>query len=566
MLAFLVTAAGVHSLAAQSVRGQLVDKTNGTAISGAFVVLLDQRGQEVTRVLTGDAGTFLLRAPGPGTYRLQSKRIGFHVAASPAFTLADGQVLAYRLEVEAIPVELPPVVVAGRPQCGTRGKAGTVVAQLWEDAREALAAVKWTQGQRWYRYALDLYDRDLDAQGRRVRRERAWSRTGAWETPFRSLPAESLAVVGYVVGDDRSGHTFYGPDPNVLLSDTFLRAHCFSARQGTGSDSGLVGLAFEPAPGRRLADIRGVLWVNRRTAELRDLEFRYVHLPASLAQGASGGNEDFMRLQNGAWLVLRWVIRMPLVTKTVDPTGRISPSFTVDGYHETGGQVSAIQSPDGALVYAGDRAILDGVVVDSSRGGLPLPGAVVSLVGTSYTAHADRDGRFDLSAPIEGTYGVTFSHPRLDSLGGVAPPHAVTLTRGARTTVTLAVPPASQLVGALCPEGLADSELVIVGLVSRGRDRVPVPRAAVHATWQVFGRALGLLTAQPWTASVTADGAGHYVLCGVPATRVTLRADSGEARSRAVVLRFAAGGVWIDERLFRSVRGQIWMEDLGLAP
>ena len=83
----LLTLAVTAPLRGQSVRGQLVDKTNGAAISGAFVVLVDQGGQEVARVLTGDAGTFLLRAPAPGTYRLQSKRIGFRMTASQPFAL-----------------------------------------------------------------------------------------------------------------------------------------------------------------------------------------------------------------------------------------------------------------------------------------------------------------------------------------------------------------------------------------------------------------------------------------------------------------------------------------------
>jgi Carboxypeptidase regulatory-like domain len=565
-LVALAALAGAPGVLAQSVRGQLVDQANGVAISGAFVVLVDQGEREVARGLTDEAGAFLLRAPGPGTYRLQSRRIGFRMTASPPFSLAAGQTLTYRLTVAAVPAELPPVVVEGRPQCGTSGEAGTVVAQLWEDTREALAAVKWTQKQHWYAYSVDLYDRDLDADARRVRRQRTWTSTGASETPFRSIPAESLATVGYVVGDDHEGRTFYGPDPDVLLSDTFLDSHCFTARQGAGADSGLVGLAFAPAPGRRLADVQGVLWVSRRSAELRKLEFTYVNLPPSLLQGTSGGSEDFLRLQTGAWVILRWVIRMPLVSEVVDPSGRIAPHFTVRGYHETGGQVSTIRSPGGALVYAGEQAILDGVVVDSSRGGRPLAGALVALAGTPYAARADSAGHFQLSAPVEGLYGVVFSHPRLDSLGGLLAPRSVTLTRGGRATITLVVPAESLAISQLCPEGVADSERVIIGVVTHGPRGARAPGAAVHATWQVFGGGQGRLTAQPWTASVAADSAGHYVLCGVPAVRVTLRADAGTAKSHPVLLRFGAGGVWIDERLFHSIQGRIWMEDLVLVP
>jgi Carboxypeptidase regulatory-like domain len=565
-LALLVLAA-TPPLAAQSVRGELVDKTNGTAIDGAFVVLVDQHDQEVARALTGDAGSFLLRAPQPGTYRLQSRRIGFRVAASPAFTLSDGQELAYRLEVEAIPAELPPVVVEGRPQCGTSGDAGTVVAQLWDDAREALAAVQWTAGRRWYDMAIDLYERDLNADGRRVVRERSWSRRGSWQTPFRSISADSLAAVGYVVGNDRAGYMFYAPDPDVLLSEKFLDTHCFSAREGKGADSGLVGLSFAPAPRHRAADVRGVLWLARRTAELRKLEFQYVNVPPSLRETNAGGREDFLRLQTGAWVIMRWDIRMPDMAEVMDPAGRISPHFTVQGYHVTGGHVSAIRSSGGALVYAEGQAILEGVVVDSTRSSRPLAGAVVGLAGTDYATRTDSDGHFEVSAPMDGTYDVVFQHPRLDSLGGRAPPHSVTLTRGRRTQVTLAVPPEARLARALCPTGLADSEVVIVGRVTGGLHRIAVAGATVRATWQVYDQALGLVTAQPWTASVTTDSTGHYVLCGVPATtRLSLQADSGRVTGRAVTLRFGGGGVWIGAGAFRSLTGPIWMQELGLAP
>jgi hypothetical protein len=361
-------------LVAQSVRGQLIDRTNGFAIGGAFVVLVGEQGNEVARALTSADGTFLLQAPGAGTYRLQSKRIGYRVSDSPPLQLAAGQTLEYRLEVEEVAAQLPPVVVTGRPRCGSRGEQGTAVAQLWEDTREALAEVRWTQGQGTRRYSLDLYERDVDPDSRHVQRERAWTKTGRSETPFRSLPAESLVVGGYIVGDERAGETYYAPDADVLLSDAFLDTHCFTAREGTGNDSGYVGLAFEPAPHRSLPDIRGVLWVSRRTGELRNLEYQYMHLPRGVPEGLPGGAVDFMRLENGAWIVLRWVIRMPRMGQLVDQSRHSQPIFRVLGYRETGGQVSAIRSSDGTLEYSAAQAILDGTVVDSSMFGRPLSG------------------------------------------------------------------------------------------------------------------------------------------------------------------------------------------------
>src|SRR5574341_251420 len=170
--------AGAVPLPAQAVRGQLVDQGNGFPIGGAFVVLLDQAGGEVARVLTGPDGTFLLRAPAPGTYRLQSKRIGFRVSHSPPLALAEGQTIGFRLHVEAVPTRLPPVVVEGHPQCGTRGEEGTAVARLWEEVREALAAVRWTAGQRALRYTVESFERDFGAVGSRVLKEQRSTRSG----------------------------------------------------------------------------------------------------------------------------------------------------------------------------------------------------------------------------------------------------------------------------------------------------------------------------------------------------------------------------------------------------
>src|SRR4029453_5669250 len=80
--------------------------------------------------------------------------------------------------------------------------------------------------------------------------------------PFVSVPAAQLSANGYV-RQGSTENTYFAPDAAVLLSDEFLRDHCFRLRQGEGRREGLIGLGFEPVRGRNKPDIAGTLWIDR---------------------------------------------------------------------------------------------------------------------------------------------------------------------------------------------------------------------------------------------------------------------------------------------------------------
>ena len=364
-------------LDAQTVRGQLVDSITRTPLGGAFLTLVDRDGQERARAITDASGQFTLVAPGPGTYHLRSKRIGFRPYVSPALSLNSGETTTYHAAIDPIPVPLKEVVVAGKRQCHVdgEGEAGTSVAALWEEIREALAAVAWAAGSSGYWYELTHFERQLtsSATPKRGTRDSVWREVGYHQQPFRSVPAVQLMSDGYVVvGDD--GWTFYGPDATVLLSDPFLTTHCFE----TKSEKGLVGLAFSPASGREPPDIKGTLWVNRENAELKYLEFTYVRLPQLLKAPEAGGRVEFMRVPSGEWIVSDWVIRMPIA-------GMVSGAYQtavprVVGYHETRGAVSQIKTRAGAVVYrsaAADTMQAPGAPVATTIAAIPVSASTV---------------------------------------------------------------------------------------------------------------------------------------------------------------------------------------------
>jgi hypothetical protein len=156
-------------------------------------------------------------------------------------------------------------------------------------------------------------------------------------------------VNGYVVVDG-DGWTDYGPDAEVLLSDIFLRTHCFETR----AEKGLVGLAFTPARGRNLPDVKGTLWVDPDNAELRYLEFTYTRIPERLNAPKAGGRVEFMRVPNGAWIVRDWVIRMPIAQVVAGAYNTSAPR--VVGYREAGGSAVEIKTENGTVVYRADAS------------------------------------------------------------------------------------------------------------------------------------------------------------------------------------------------------------------
>lgn len=340
VLALLATLAAAPSTAAQVVHGELREEGTGTAVSGAFVVLVDDAGRTTAAALSDGSGGFALAAPHPGRYAVRAERVGYAVTASAPLELGAGETVPLRLTTAARPVLLQGVVAKGDSRgCQVRPGAGSAAA-VWEEARKALAAAAWTQEQELVRFALVRRIREMDLR-MRVTREAAMPEMRVGSRPFESPPARLLADSGYVFA--RTDGTMYtAPDARVLLSDEFLDLHCFQVEPGQGDQAGHVGLAFLPVRGRGAADIAGTIWLDARTSELRHLEFRYVGLRMRGPTERLGGRVEFERLPTGAWIVRRWWIRTPVVA--LEQAQRM-PARRVErvvGFREIGGEVTEV--------------------------------------------------------------------------------------------------------------------------------------------------------------------------------------------------------------------------------
>lgn len=520
LAAALLTAAA--PAAAQTVHGTLVDSA-GTAVGQVLVALVDPSGRQRGAALTTSAGEFTIRAPAGGRYSLRAERVGYATVTSPAFDLAEGDVREQRMVASSRPVTLQALVITPRARrCAVRPGAGVATATLWEEARKALVAAEYSsRAGLWY--DVVRWERDVDAGNGAVTRDLRRTSGGVSELPFVSVPPEELSRFGFIRRFPDDSLVYAAPDAAVLLSDAFLDDHCF--RTTTGEDPRLVGLEFEPVHGRTVPDVTGVLWLDRATAELRKVEYRYVNGPAESRERGVGGTVEFERLHDGPWIVRRWAIRMPIAEilnkRRVGIDSR-SPvrrdELRLLALREAGGEVTSARPlvngvPGRPIGSSGAApAVVEGVVWDSIARA-PLAGARVFLSGTAVEATTGPDGRYRLEAPAAGSYTVAFSAPELGPVSAAVPTRLVAAEAGRTVRADLAVPAAPRVAAALCP---ATALRIHRGLVTGRVMGIPADSVTVRASWQQVSMTASVLQGRGDFVETRPDASGFYVICGVP--------------------------------------------------
>lgn len=328
---------------AQTVVGTAVAASVDEPVAGAFVVLLDEAGGERDRTLTGQRGAFRLRAVTPGRYRIRLERIGFENVVTEAFDVGVDEVVSRRVEVTTRPIVLANISVdAGEPRCGTPAAEALELNRVWQEARKALQATAWTDRQTYYRFDALIVRQSLDTDGDPLAPADYEPIRIYGRHPFRSIGAEDLALGGWVQSQGGRGIKFYGPDAEILLSESFLRRHCFRLVRDDSGRRRLIGVAFEPLPDRGVPDISGVLWVDRLTAELDRLEYRYVNLRLPVESELLGGRVEFDHLPDGGWIVRRWEIVTPQADLVSSGGNRRRQRVRLSGYALEGQLVQAV--------------------------------------------------------------------------------------------------------------------------------------------------------------------------------------------------------------------------------
>lgn len=516
---------------AQDVRVEVVEASTGKPIVGANVSLLDSAAAiSLGGGFSDQSGRTDLRAPARGPYRVRADKVGYDTWTSVQLQLGDRPVL---VRVGMAPTRTPaPIMPRSETACQQLTGPGTPAGDLWVELKKALTASAMTEAQGLVPLDVDLYERVLD-RNLAIVSERAEQRTRISRRPVTGISWDQVDSAKR--GEASNNDVYRAPDAATMLSDQFVRSHCYAAIRGYGPETGLTGLEFKPARVAAQPELTGVLWLDPKANALRSLSFDYVNLPIPLRIARTTGRVEFQQLAGGQWIVPRWYIRMPRIAR-LNSTDVGSPAVSRDtlvGYQEVGGaarpagtppvSTGAAAAPSPASAPAVDsppaarQSMLTGIVYDSTTG-RALSGVQVSTGGGRFKTQTRSGGGYELA--IDGALNdtIVFEHPRLRLFHIAERLQPISMQAGAHGRASVIIPSYESLRKRLCGQNETGTEAqgFMAGYVRDAAGR-PVPRAHVWATWQILwveqnGRLVS--TNQQRTVETDSNSDGSYMMCG----------------------------------------------------
>src|SRR5207237_8055747 len=119
-----------------------------------------------------------------------------------------------------------------------------------------------------------------------------------------------------------------------------------------------------------------------------------------------GGHIEFMRLPNGAWVIARWSIMMPVLERVTSGThlarGIETSELKLAEIRVEGGELSVVRRGRDTL-WARRPIVLRGTVRDSLSN-TPAYAARVMIVGTTFAAATDSLGAFVIEGLLPGDF------------------------------------------------------------------------------------------------------------------------------------------------------------------
>lgn len=109
----LIPLAATRSAEAQRLSGRLLDLVTNQPISYGMVTLMPAEGRGNRAVLADNEGNWSIEVPGPGSYYVAAKRLGYQPWVSGPITIGPQDDLHSAFRLRPLPVMLDPVEVSG---------------------------------------------------------------------------------------------------------------------------------------------------------------------------------------------------------------------------------------------------------------------------------------------------------------------------------------------------------------------------------------------------------------------------------------------------------------------
>ncbi len=113
--------------AQQVFRGQVLDYDTNKPIIDAEVTLLSAGSLKIGTMRTDSEGVFALRAPGPGSFKIQSLRIGYKPSISPVLRIGRDTTIVVQMEMSPNATVLAPLAIVGK----TANRLGDPLDPMW---------------------------------------------------------------------------------------------------------------------------------------------------------------------------------------------------------------------------------------------------------------------------------------------------------------------------------------------------------------------------------------------------------------------------------------------------
>ncbi|MEP6831757.1 MAG: carboxypeptidase-like regulatory domain-containing protein [Gemmatimonas sp.] len=524
VLVYLTLGLSVRWAEAQTVRGRVLVGATTAPLPGAIVQALSADGTLAGSALSSATGFFAITPLPDGVYTLRVLRIGFRPFVGSPVTLANGQsdqvVIAWAGESFALTAQ----VITSNRTCKISADSGTVVSNVWDEARKAMLSAILAERGDAPLIARTNYSRTVTLDDEVVTRQQMTNEARHTFRAYASWAPESLAVKGYSTETTVSGRTvtvYRSPDAATLTSDSFAGAHCFSLVKGTGANIDDIGVAFTPtSKSNSQVEIEGTFWIDRKTSYLRYVDYAYVGLPSYAKNAHAGGRVDFTALRNGLWLLSNWRIRMPHIgTQRIN--GLDVQGLRLTAVDEAGGLVNSVSSVDTTLF----TQALPSIALQMKLAGtnIALSGVKVGIVGTELVANTNVEGRVVFRNIVPGRYEFRATFPSL-AMFGETEVKKIVMVNKLGVIDSLGAPDLKPLLKTTCSDQAFKKETVALfgtvrdtaGFDLVGGDGAVTVRVDSGDSTSRSSRVVGALI----------DLRGQYVICNAPRGKLTVEAEN----------------------------------------